>query len=246
MAYVSMDVTGVSDTSGEGDGQGAKGGKDGTGGKGQGGSDQDGGDGAGKPAKVTGQGGKNSRNGYEINHYFRLFYPTFRDAIGRISARKKVKEADFQKAFGPVFIQMASAFSLSAEVTPEDFTLSEPIQHFLRDYIANFSRRVTLKGDLDVLATGELRKTLVTLREACQPLSVTIEETPERQDDGVNEGDVSAGSVRQVKTRRVNLIKNPDGSTAGAEILEQWNRKRKVKLIKRPDGTTDGADILEE
>lgn len=206
--------------------------------KGQGGNDQEGGDGGGKPAKGTGQGGKR-----EINHYFRLFYPTFRDAFGRISARKKVNEGDFQKAFGPVLIQIASAFSLRADVTPEDFTLAEPIQHFLRDYIANFSRRVTLKGDLDALATEELQKTLVTLREACQPLSVTVEDEPEREDEADEE---PARSVRQVKTRRVNLIKNADGSTAGAEILEQWNRKRKVKLIKRPDGTTDGADIIED
>jgi HK97 family phage portal protein len=226
MAYVSMDVTGTSDSSGNGAG------KDG---KGQGGNDQDGGDGSGKAPKATGQGGKR-----EIEHYFRLFYPTFRDAFGRISTRKKVNEADFQKAFGPVFIQIASAFSLREDVTPEDFTLSEPIQHFLRDYIANFSRRVTMKGDLDELATEELRKTLTTLREACQPLSVTVEEAPDGEEDD------DRSKPRQVKTRRVNLIKNADGSTAGAEILEQWNRKRRVKLNKRPDGTMDGADILEE
>ena len=237
MAYVSMDVTGTSDSSGNGAG------KDG---KGQGGNDQDGGDGSGKSPKATGQGGKRAQiyGKREIEHYFRLFYPTFRDALGRISTRKKVNEADFQKAFGPVLIQIASAFSLSADVTPEDLTLSEPIQHFLRDYISNFSRRVTLKGDLDEIATEELRKTLTTLREACQPLSVTVEEAPEQQDD--DDSARSERRVKTIKTRHVNFIKNADGTTAGAEILEQWNRKRKVKLIKQPDGRMTGAEILEE
>src|ERR1700757_5280313 len=78
MAYVSLDVTGTSVDGGKGEGQG--------------GNDQDGGDGGGKPASPTTQGGQ--RKDREIQHYYRLFYPTFRDAFGRISARKKVDEGD--------------------------------------------------------------------------------------------------------------------------------------------------------
>ncbi len=213
MAYVSMDVTGTSDG----------------GGNGQGGNDQDGGDGSGKPKGKTGQGGKRSEQ--EIKHYFRLFYPTFRDAFGRISARKKTNEADFHKAFGPVLTQIASTFSLRPDAMPDDFTLSEPIQHFLRDYIANFSRRVDTKGNLDEIASDELRKALSTLREACQPLP--------GEDSGVTVSETSDPDVIELRIR-------PEQQNITMPITLRRAKKRNVKLIKNADGATTGAEITED
>lgn len=221
MAYVSMDVTGTSGDSG----------------KGQGGNDQEGGDGGSKPPRQGGQGGK--RSDREIKHYFALFYPTFRDALVRISVRKKLKESDFQRALTPVLVQIASAFSFSAEA--EDLSLSESNVQFVHDYISSLSRRVQLNGNVDELATFELRKAIKTLRDACSPIS--DEETTVPEGDN---GEEHSAPVAQVKRRRVNLIKAADGTTTGAEILENWQRKRMVNLIKRPDGTMTGAEILDE
>lgn len=132
-------------------------------GDGQGGNDQGGGDGSGKPASPTTQGGKR-----EIQHYFRLFYPTFKDAFGRLSARKKVDEGDWQKALGPVLVQIASAFSFSLEA--EDVILSAASAQFVRDYISGLSRRIALNGNVEEVVKEELRKVIRALREKCQPV----------------------------------------------------------------------------
>jgi hypothetical protein len=214
MSYVSMDVTGTSD---DGSDQG----------EGQGGNDQGGGDGGGKPAKPATQGGKR-----ELEHYFCLFYPTFRDALGRISGRKKVNEADFQKAFGPVLIQIASAFSLRADATPEEFTLSEPIQHFLRDYAGKLSRRMNLKSDLDEEAKEELRKALSTLREACQPLP----------------GEQSGVTVsNDYDTEVIELLIKPEQQNITMPITLHRARKRNIKVIRdKTTGAITGAESTEE
>lgn len=148
--------------------------------EGQGGNDQSGGDGGGKPARPGGQGGKR-----EIEHYFRLFYPTFRDALGRISARKKVDEGDFQKALGPVLTQIAAAFSFRPDFLPDtgDITpLSEPMVQLVKDYIGNLSRRVKLNGNVDEAASAELRHSLLLLREHCSTKLLLDEETTEDEE----------------------------------------------------------------
>jgi HK97 family phage portal protein len=150
MAYVSMDVTGTSD---------------GKGGDGQGGNDQDGGDGGGKPASQTKQGGRSDR---EIQYYFKLFFPAFRDAFGRISKRKNIDEAVFQRSLGPVLIPIASAFSFDPEA--EDVMLPEVHARFVRHYIKSLYGRVEFNGDIDSLSADELVTAIETLRSECKPV----------------------------------------------------------------------------
>src|ERR1700757_3207553 len=113
MAYVSSDVTGTS--------------VDGRQAEGQGGNDQDGGDGGGRPASPTTQGGQR-----EIQHYYRVIKPTFRDAFRRLCARRRVDQKDFQDVLNPVFIQIASSFSFSPD-SEDLFWLAPPAQS-ARDY----------------------------------------------------------------------------------------------------------------
>ncbi len=124
-------------------------------GKGQGGDDQNGGDGGSKPPSGTTQGGKRDsdagkrwlaaaqrRADEELKHYFRLFSPLFRDALGRILARSKPDAADFERCFGPVLTAIAAAFECDpAQRDPGDFSLSDRSAQIVRDYIRVMGHR---------------------------------------------------------------------------------------------------------
>lgn len=135
-------------------------------GEGSGGNDQSGGDGGGKPAKPNQQGGKRDA---EIKRYFAIFYPTFRDALGRILAREKANQGDFQRLFGPVLIQIASAFSFRSDAEPGDMSLSAPKEEFIREYIGFLAHRAKdwTAAKADEVATEELKRAIEVLREKC-------------------------------------------------------------------------------
>ena len=145
-------------------------GQDGDDDGGQGGNDQDGGDGSGKPASGTTQGGK--RADCEAAHYFVLFYGTFRDALGRILARSKPDEADFQRCFGPVLTSLAAAFECDpAQRTPGDMSLSDKSAQFVREYIRGIAYRLAAGSDPDPdqCAAAELRRAIEQIRKKCDP-----------------------------------------------------------------------------
>jgi HK97 family phage portal protein len=163
----------------------------GQGGQGQGGSDQDGGDGGSKPASGTGQGGKRDADA-ELKHYFRLFSPTFRDALGRILARRNPDEADFQRCFAPTLTAIAAAFECDP-ITPGDMRLSDKSAQIVGDYIRGIAHRVGEHREnaragtndspvqSDQLAAVELRRAIEFLREKChrEPDPDNEEEDPE-------------------------------------------------------------------
>lgn len=157
MAWVTKDWEEGGDPTSEPQGQGA------------GGDDQDGGEGSGQPASGTTQGGKRDR---ELRHYFALFYATFRDAFGRILARSKPDEADFQRCFSPVLTSIAAAFECDpAQRTPGDMSLSEKSAQFVQDYIRGIAHRMNtgVCSDPDdvVWAAQELRRAIEQLRDKC-------------------------------------------------------------------------------
>lgn len=145
---------------------------------GQGGDDQDGGDGGSKPASGTTQGGKRTSGlaaqDSELKHYFHLFAPTFRDALGRILARSKPDSKDFERCFSPTLSAIAAAFECDP-VMPGDMRLSEKSVQTVRDYIGGLAVRVSEAhvGKLDSstrsdeLAATELRRAIEFLREKC-------------------------------------------------------------------------------
>lgn len=141
-------------------------------GAGQGGDDQNGGAGGTKPASGTTQGGKRD---VELKHYFRLFAPLFRDALGRILARSKPDQADFERCFSPVLTAIAAAFECDP-VTPGDMRLSEKSAQHVRDYIRGIAHRVSearassLDSPVqsDQLAAAELRRAIEFLRKKCR------------------------------------------------------------------------------
>jgi hypothetical protein len=146
-------------------------------GKGQGGNDQNGGNGGSAVPSGSTQGGKRSADA-EIKHYFRLFSPLFRDALGRILARSKPNEADFQRCFSPVLTAIASAFECDpAQREPGDVRLSEKSVQIVSDYIRGMAHRGkqwTPDRDLsglwaDNTAAGELRRAIEFLRAKCEP-----------------------------------------------------------------------------
>ncbi len=167
MIYVSedMDPPGPATAPGKGKGNG------------QGGADQDGGDGGGKPASGTTQGGKRNADA-EIQRYFLIFYPTFRDALGRIMARNKPNDKDFQKAFSPVLIQIASAFGFRLDAEPGDMTLSAEKAQFIREYISTLSLRAKdwTPETADTQSADELKRALEVLREKCRELQADEDE----------------------------------------------------------------------
>jgi HK97 family phage portal protein len=59
-----------------------------------------------------------------VRHYFVTSFPAFRDAFGRILARKKANEDDFQRTFAPVFVGIASALSFDPNSEPGAIALS--------------------------------------------------------------------------------------------------------------------------
>jgi HK97 family phage portal protein len=143
--------------------------------KGQGGNDQGGGDGGSTQPGGPTQGGK--RTDAEIKRYFRLFSLTFRDAFGRILARSKPNEADFQRCFAPTLTAIAAAFECDpAEREPGDVRLSENSAQLVRDYIRGMAHRIRLGAGQDALpaltaqlAANELKRAIEFLRDKCRP-----------------------------------------------------------------------------
>jgi HK97 family phage portal protein len=147
---------------------------DGKDGKGQGGNDQDGGDGGSAVPSGSTQGGKRSADA-EIKHYFRLFAPTFRDALGRILARTLPDRGDFLRCFSPTLTAIASAFETDPS-DPGDMGLSARSARQIRDYVAGIEHRVkesfSAKVDessveIDQFAAAELLRAIKYLREKC-------------------------------------------------------------------------------
>jgi HK97 family phage portal protein len=162
----------------------------GEGGAGQGGDDQDGGDGGSKPASGTTQGGKRASRSVdaELKHYFRLFSPLFRDAFGRMLARSKADEADFQRCFSPLLSAVAAAFECDpAQRDPGDFSLSEKSAGLVRSYIRGLAHRIASSprdgaaARSDLIAAAELRRAIEFLRDKCHPPD------PEEEDEATDE-----------------------------------------------------------
>jgi HK97 family phage portal protein len=161
-------------------------------GEGQGGNDQDGGDGGSKPASGTGQGGKRDVDA-ELKHYFRLFSPTFRDALGRILARRNPDEADFQRCFAPTLTAIAAAFECDP-IIPGDMRLSDKSVQIVGDYIRGIAHRMGEQREnaragtndspvqSDQLAAVELRRAIEFLREKCHR-----EPDPDEEEDPEDE-----------------------------------------------------------
>jgi HK97 family phage portal protein len=150
---------------------------------GQGGDDQDGGDGSSKPASGTTQGGKRDlakKLDLEVKRYFALFYPSFRDAFGRILARHKPNERDFQRCFQPVLMPIAAAFECDpSRREPGDMRLSERSSQFVQKYIAGMSHRSVSWSDDDKIAATEFRRAIEQLRKECEPPEVDVEDPAE-------------------------------------------------------------------
>ena len=108
-----------------------------------------------------------TRSDIEIKRYFLLFYPTFRDALGRVLSRKKSDSSDFQKAFSPVLTQIAAAYSIGPDTVPGNMILPDATVGFVRDYIDFMAHRgkdwATDKAD--AIAAEELKRSLRVLRE---------------------------------------------------------------------------------
>lgn len=150
-------------------------------GEGQGGNDQSGGDGSGTlPSAGTGQGG--SRSDAETKQYFARYYHVFRDAFGRILARKNPNKADFERVFSPILIQIASAFNFKTDAEPGDMTLSNKSVVFVREYCEGLRKRSQswTPGTADIDASNELRSAIAAMRDAVRP-DVEEETSPEEE-----------------------------------------------------------------
>jgi HK97 family phage portal protein len=106
-----------------------------------------------------------------LRHYFVTSFPAFRDAFGRILARKKANEDDFQRTFSPVLIGIASALNFNPNSEPGDIALSSPKVQFIRDYIGAMPLRAKdwKLEDADKLATDELLRAIKYLQEKIEP-----------------------------------------------------------------------------
>ena len=153
----------------------------GGGGSGQGGDDQGGGDGGSQPGSGTTQGGKRDQ---EIAHYSLTFWPTFRDAFGRILARKGANTADFERVFSPILTTIAATFETAPDREPGEMQLSAESTTFIRGYIASMERRSPgwRRTDPDVDAHDELRRALVVMREKCQPIPQVEEPSQDEEE----------------------------------------------------------------
>lgn len=120
---------------------------------------------------------KNSHD-REVKHYFKLFAHAFADALGRINARKKPDDGDFQRTFSPILTSIAAAFAFNPEADePGDVPLSEELCGFVRDYISVMALRSAewSKGKVTEIAAIELRRAITAIRNKTQP-QTTIEE----------------------------------------------------------------------
>lgn len=72
---------------------------------------------------------------------FTAHYPGFRDAFGRILARKKANEDDFQRTFSPVLVGIAATFDFPIDNEPGEMILSAPKVRFVKDYISTMAVR---------------------------------------------------------------------------------------------------------
>ena len=123
--------------------------------------------------------GGTEKNDLEIKHYFALFAPAFRDALGRITARNKRNEQDFQRTFSPILTSIAAAFTFNPDTDePGVVTLSDELTAFVRDYIASMTLRAADwdASKLTETAAIELRRAITALREKSAEKLHTIEE----------------------------------------------------------------------
>jgi HK97 family phage portal protein len=106
-----------------------------------------------------------------LRHYFVMNYPAFRDAFGRILARKKVDENDFQRTFSPVLIGIASALNFDPEAEPGEIVLSSARTQFIRDYISAMPLRAKdwTADKADKQAGDELTRAIKFLQDKIQP-----------------------------------------------------------------------------
>jgi HK97 family phage portal protein len=114
-----------------------------------------------------------------IRHYFVTSFPMFRDAFGRILARKKANEDDFQRTFAPVFIGIASALNFNPDAEPGAITLSSAKTQFIRDYISAMPIRAKewTVDNADKLATDELIRAIKYLQEKIEPEADELQES---------------------------------------------------------------------
>jgi len=127
------------------------------------------------PATGGGVGGNASpapgEENKSLRHYFVTSFPAFRDAFGRIIARKKPNEDDFQRTFSPVLVGIASALNFNPGAEPGAIVLSEPKTQFIRDYISAMPLRAKewQAEKADTQATDELVRAIQYLQEKIKP-----------------------------------------------------------------------------
>jgi HK97 family phage portal protein len=114
----------------------------------------------------------------EILHYFRTFGPAFSDAFGRIKARKKPDEKDFQRTFTPILTSIAAGFSYDPTTTePAINPVSDELSGAIRDYINDMALRAAEWKSEDAAAV-ELRRAITYIRsKAGVPEEKEIEES---------------------------------------------------------------------
>jgi HK97 family phage portal protein len=240
MAYVSMDVTGTSADTGKGGGAG--------------GDDQDGGDGGGNVPTTTGQGGKRDYEA-EIKRYSTLFYPVFRDAVGRIVTRKGPTLGYFSKTFSPVLIQIASAFSFESKMNVGEVAMNEAESEFIQDYASRiFARAKKWEAkNADSIASDELSLAIAAMRKQFQSEAID-EEKPddsrnltikvENQHPIVNLHpilDLNLTIPEQAKPRErkiAKVVRAADGSITGVEVDHMPEQSHvSAKMIRQDDGS---------
>jgi HK97 family phage portal protein len=101
--------------------------------------------------------------------FFSVFKPTFRDAMGRISARTKVNKADFHKVFTPILASVASTYQ-TGEISPEAANAIRQHIDQMFDRSSNWNQQ-----DLDTTSDTELMSALTALI----PVAENTEDTNE-------------------------------------------------------------------
>lgn len=205
------------------------------GGAGQGGDDQSGGDGGGKPPTGTPQGGKRSRErrkDSEIRYYFGLYKPLFREALGKLLARKKPDSRDFERLFSPVLVSIASAFSFTPDAPPDEMALNEETTQFISGYIGALAQRSAewTAENVDLITVEEMRRALLAMREKCARRN-DDEEPPEGHPEEEEEED---------DHRHITVNVAPAEIHFSPQItMEQKPVNKTITRVRKDDGTMD-------
>ncbi len=95
-----------------------------------------------------------------IKPYFAQYSAVFRDAFGRILARKDAAKKDYHRCFSPVLISLASAMQFPIDGEPGEIVLSADNMTCVHDYIDGMVVRGTewKDGNPDVDAALELKR----------------------------------------------------------------------------------------